>query len=182
MFYSSCEECISHIQNIKSREYYTGLFQEEGLIVNGEWISSINKCEYGGFFSYDYNMKTKKFKMTKKENGDRDYIPIPNSDIHYELIVDVSNDGLRIEGDCLNSSPFGNVSLINGSNDLIYGGIMIGNKKECFGIDFYPDLGQIEYIGCYWNNERHGFGMLYDRKGELVYEGDWLVQIIMKRM
>ena len=51
---------------------------------------------------------------------------------------------------------------------------MIGNSKECFGIDFYPGFDLIEYIGCYNNNKRHGFGMLYDRKGELIYEGDWL--------
>ena len=71
-------------------------------------------------------------------------------------------------------NPFGYGSLYNSSNELIYRGVMINDKKECFGIDFFSGLNQIEYIGCYYNNERHGFGKLYDRKGELMYEGDWM--------
>ena len=88
--------------------------------------------------------------------------------------MDISNEGIRLEGSCLNGSPFGPVCLMNESNELIYRGVMIRDKKECFGIDFYPDLNEIEYIGCYYNNDRHGFGMLYDRNGELLYEGDFL--------
>ena len=101
-------------------------------------------------------------------------ISVSNSRIESNCVIDISNDGKRWEGSCLNGSPFGYGSLFNSSNELIYQGVMIKDKKECFGIEFYPDLSQIEYIGCYWNNERHGFGMLYNRKGELVYEGDWL--------
>ena len=35
-------------------------------------------------------------------------------------------------------------------------------------------LGNVEYCGCYWNDQRHGFGMLFDRKGELVYQGGFV--------
>lgn len=56
----------------------------------------------------------------------------------------------------------------NSSDELIYRGIMIGKSKGCFGINFYPGLRQIEYAGCYWNDEKHGFDMFYDRQGELL--------------
>lgn len=46
----------------------------------------------------------------------------------------------------MNHSPFGDVSLHSSSNDLMYKGIMINDKKECFEIHFYPDLNQIIVI------------------------------------
>ena len=151
------------------------MFPKEGFIVDSEWIISISKSNNDGLYRYDYNMKTKELKMSKVVEGESDFIPVPSVGIQENSIVDVSNDGMRIEGDCLNNSPFGYVSLINKSNELIYKGVMVGDKKECFGMDFFPGLGVVEYCGCYWNNQRHGYGMLYDRKGELVYEGDWLL-------
>lgn len=113
--------------------------------------------------------------MSNEVEGESDFIPVPSVGIQENSIVDVSNDGMRIEGDCLNNSPFGYVSLINESNELIYKGVMVDDKKECFGVDFFPGLGVIEYCGCFWNNQRHGYGMLYDRKGELLYEGDFII-------
>ena len=113
-------------------------------------------------------------KISKKERKEPEFILIETPYIHSNSTVAASIDGTRIEGCCLNYSPSGYVCLMNVSNELKYEGVMIDDKKECFGIEFYPDLSQIKYIGCYWNNERHGFGMLYDRKGELMYEGDWL--------
>ena len=31
----------------------------------------------------------------------------------------------------------------------------------------------IEYIGNFYENERHGYGILYDKKGKVIYDGDW---------
>ena len=165
---------ISRIINIDHWEYYIGFIQQRGLEVSGQWIIDYSINEDGDVQSYDYNLKTKEFKTSKKDKDHSDFIPIHISNIQSKSIMDISNEGILLEGSCLNHSPFGPVCLMNESNELIYRGVMIRDKKECFGIEFYPDLGLIEYIGCYYNNERHGFGMLYNRKGELIYEGDWL--------
>ena len=157
-----------------NQKYCMGLSQQEGLFFYGEWITSITKCKYGAFKRYDYNLRTKELKISKKERKEPEFILIETPYIHSNSTVAASIDGTRIEGCCMNNSPSGYVCLMNVSNELKYEGVMIDDKKECFGIEFYPDLSQIKYIGCYWNNERHGFGMLYDRKGELMYEGDWL--------
>ena len=166
--------CISKIININHRKYYLGFIQKRGLEVSGGWIIDYSINEDGGIQRYDYNLITKELKMSKKDKDHSDFISIPISNIQSNSIMDISNNGMRLEGTSLNKSPFGSVRLMNESNELLYRGIMIEDKKECFGIEFFPDLNQIEYIGCYWNNERHGFGMLYNRKGDLLYEGDWI--------
>ena len=107
-------------------------------------------------------------------NEESEFVSVDASDIELNCVIDISNDGMRWEGSFLKNSPFGFICIMNESNEVIYQGVMIGDKKECYGIDFYPGLDKIQYIGCYWNNERHGFGMLYDRKGELMYEGDFI--------
>ena len=171
--FNSEEYCISHLLSLNNLKYCVGLFKEE-LLVKGNWVICISKNENGVYERFEYNLKTKELKMSKKDNTESEFISVSNSIIESNCVIDISNYGKRWEGSCLNGSPFGYGSLFNSSNELIYQGVMIKDKKECFGIEFYPDLSQIEYIGCYWNNERHGFGMLYNRKGELMYEGDWL--------
>ena len=164
----TCEDSfISHVMSRDDRNTFVGLFYKEVIQTSGEWIISIHKNENGGYDRFEYNMKTNEL---KESEGDG----FVSSDLKSECVIDVSDYGMRFEGSCLYHSPLGYGSLYNTSNELMYRGVMIDDKKECFGIEFYADLGQIEYIGCYCNNQRHGFGMLYDRKGELIYEGDWL--------
>ena len=45
--------------------------------------------------------------------------------------------------------------------------------KVCYGIEYYEDIGYIKYEGEYYENKRHGYGILYDKKQEIVYEGEW---------
>ena len=49
---------------------------------------------------------------------------------------------------------------------------MYKGKRMCFGEEF--ERGILRYSGYYYKNQRHGIGKLYDQKGELVYEGNWL--------
>ena len=46
--------------------------------------------------------------------------------------------------------------------------------KVCFGSEFFGDAGMIEYEGEYYKNMRFGYGKLYDKKSNLLYEGEWL--------
>lgn len=101
---------------MNNQKYCIGLFQEEGLFFHEEWIIRISKNKYGVYERYDYNLKTKEFKRSKKEKGNHNYVPITTTDVKSDSIIDISNNGMRVEGDCLNNSPFGFVSLINSSN------------------------------------------------------------------
>ena len=171
------ENCISRILRINNAKYCIGLFQDQGLSISKEWISCISKAKDETFQRTDFNLNTKKVTVSKRDKNGSGYIPVSLPTMGSVTAIDVSNSGLRWEGPCLNNLPFGYGSMYNSSNELIYRGVMIGDKKECFGIDYYPGLNKTKYCGCYWNNERHGFGMLYDRKGELLYEGDWLYDL-----
>ena len=161
-------EFVSKILMFKETNYFIGLNRKNCLSIKEEWISSVVISDKV-VKTYRYNIKTKE--TTVADHGE---LALSFSfDSHYYAITDMNNNGMRWEGIVKIDSPCGYGSLYNDDNKLIYRGVMIGDKKECFGIDFYPGLEKIEYIGCYCNNERHGFGILYDGKGELIYEGDW---------
>lgn len=170
-----CEAlCISQLLSLKHRNYCQNLLQQEGLTLSEEWMSVFTKKENGKHRQLDYNLKTKEIKFSQDEGDGSPFIAVDLSCIKYDSVIDVSTDGLRWEGTSLHCVPFGYGSLYNSYNELVYRGVMIGDRKECFGIDFFPGLDVPQYCGCYWNNRRHGYGMLYDRKGDLVYEGGFL--------
>ena len=50
---------------------------------------------------------------------------------------------------------------------------MFEGMKVCYGIVFYGDIGIVEYEGGFYKGKRYGNGKLYDKKNELIYEGEW---------
>ena len=161
---------VSKILEFEKRRYVNGLFGDKGLFINKQRIKSVINSD-GIVKSYKYDVKTKE--VSCKEPCRKAAVTYSFDSQNYGTL-DMHNNGMRWEGIVVNGHPFGYGSLYNDDNELTYRGVMIVDKKEGFGIDFYPGLGMIEYCGCYCNNERHGFGMLYDRKGELIYEGDFI--------
>ena len=175
MYPSTFEDsCITRLLSSKHKNYIIGIRYLEGTFLNEDWIRSVSKSNDNELECFDYNLITKELKMSKRANMYSDFISEPIFNIQTNSVIDLSNNGMRFEGSSRNNSPFGYIRLINNLNEVVYQGVMINNKKECFGIDFYPGVSIVEYCGCYWNNERHGFGMLYDRKGNLMYEGDFI--------
>ena len=96
------------------------------------------------------------------------------SKIEHNEIVDMSVDGDRWEGDVLNGEPFGWGVLYDKDNIRVYEGFCIGNRNECYGRSYYPDIGVIEYEGEWYNGKPWGRGVQYDRTGGVVYDGEWL--------
>lgn len=158
----------------KDYNYYYGVALKEGVMIKDGWITSITKVEDGIHQRIEYNIKTKEIRMSEKEIGQPDYSPVISVLFDIKSNTVLSNDRLYWEGSSLDDVPFGFGSLYNSSNQLLYRGVYIIDRKECFGADFYPDLGVVEYSGCYWDGQRHGMGMLYDRIGKLLYKGDYL--------
>lgn len=167
------ETCISKIKSINHKHYLTGLFGQEGLIIDGSSIACIIKSG-NSRIKYIYNLETKEIEGIEHYGTQSKGLFNDLSEIQPNSITNNSNDMMHYEGPCTNNCSFGYVSLFNCTNELLYQGVIINDKKECFGIDYYPDLGIVEYCGCYWNNQRHGFGMLYDHRGNLEYEGDFM--------
>ena len=91
---------------------------------------------------------------------------------HYD-IIDLSENGERWEGDSLNGDPFGYGSIYDSENREVYKGFMYNGMKVCYGIEYYEDIGLIKYEGEFYENKRHGCGILYDKKKEIVYDGEW---------
>lgn len=165
------ESLKSKLQRNKHIEYCYGLVEKTGVIVEGDWIIKISKDTNNEWERIEYNTETKEIKIRKRgEDGVESYVVL-NESLSYG-VMDLNDEGMRWEGSCFDNTPFGYGRIYNNTNRLIYEGVMIGYKKECFGVELYPDLGIVEYDGCYWNNKRHGFCQLFDRKGGVLYEGD----------
>lgn len=146
----------------RNKEYTVGLLKEEGLFLRDRTIIAVSKLNDGNFRRTECNLLKKMVKIMYKGKW-RSFCFPPNSDNN--VVIDLPSEGLSFEGYSLSNSLFGYGTLINEDNDVIYQGILVNKKKECFGTEFYPNLGIVEYCGCFWNNKRHGYGMLYDRKG-----------------
>ena len=88
-------------------------------------------------------------------------------------IINMNDNGERWEGDSLNNLPYGFGSYYNSENQVIFNGFMFEGMKVCFGIEYYGDIGTVQYVGSYYYNTRCGYGELYNKLNEIVYEGEW---------
>ena len=87
-------------------------------------------------------------------------------------IIDLDANGRRWEGSIINGKPFGYGVIYDEEGRIEYEGFVIDNKKACYGIEYYSDIGRVKYEGCY-HVSRFGKGVLYDRNGVVEYDGLW---------
>ena len=87
--------------------------------------------------------------------------------------IDLDSTGRRWEGGINDGKPFGWGTLYNEDGLKEYEGFLLDTSRICYGKEYYPDICQIRYDGCYMNNQRFGEGILYDRKGGIEYDGLW---------
>ena len=113
--------------------------------------------------------------FTKNQNNtnDSDWNEMDLNELRKGIVVDLDDNGNRWEGTCLSNDPFGYGCIYNSDNHLIYNGFVFEGMKVCYGSEYYEDIGLIEYIGDYYCNSRFGEGKKYDKKNELIYEGEW---------
>ena len=115
-------------------------------------------------------MKVKSHQSNSLECDELDF-----NEVKKGIIIDLNENGERWEGASLKDSPFGYGCLYNENNQLIYKGFVFEGMKVCFGVEFYGDVGIVEYEGEYYQNNRCGYGRLYNKKNELVYDGKWFM-------
>ena len=94
--------------------------------------------------------------------------------IEHNQVLDLSDEGKRWEGDVLNDQPYGWGVLYDSENRMMYEGFRIGEVSVCYGIQYYSDIGVMEYKGEICEGKRWGRGIQYDRTGNTVFEGEWM--------
>ena len=93
--------------------------------------------------------------------------------IEHKVIIDLSDEGDRWEGDVYKGQPCGLGTLWDSNNNMVFEGIRVNGLFECFGTLYYSDLHAVEYKGGWCGGKRNGQGIQYDRNGKVVYEGPW---------
>ena len=94
--------------------------------------------------------------------------------IEHNVVLNLSDEGERWEGDVLDGIPYGWGVLYDSENRLAYEGFRVGEVNVCYGTQYYSDIGVIEYEGEWFEGKRWGRGTHYDRTGVVIYEGGWL--------
>ena len=94
--------------------------------------------------------------------------------IEHAQVLNLNDDGERWEGDVLQNKPFGWGVAYDSENRMAYEGFRIGDLNVCYGTRYYSDIGVIEYKGELFEGKRWGRGILYDRTGNTVFDGEWM--------
>ena len=87
--------------------------------------------------------------------------------------IDLDVNGKRWEGGVKDGKPFGYGVLYDEEGKKEYEGFMVDGVKNCKGIEYYSDIGKVEYKGSFCDDKRFGRGVLYDRNGLVEYNGLW---------
>ena len=93
--------------------------------------------------------------------------------IEHKVIIDLSDEGDRREGDVYKGQPCGLGTLWDSNNNMDFEGIRVNGLFECFGTLYYSELHAVEYKGEWCGGKRNGQGIQFDRNGKVVYEGPW---------
>ena len=92
-----------------------------------------------------------------------------------DCILDLSFSGERWEGDVFNCSPCGWGCYYDDRGELLYHGLMIGDKKMYYGTEYYPKYDMmVKYQGNWINNKHFGVGTSYDLNGDVDCMGEWI--------
>ena len=87
--------------------------------------------------------------------------------------IDLDTNGRRWEGGVKDGKPFGYGVLYDEEGRKEYEGFMFNESKTCYGIEYYSDIGNVKYDGCFCNGNRFGRGILYNRNGMIDHDGLW---------
>ena len=98
---------------------------------------------------------------------------IDSTMVEHKVIINLSDEGDRWEGDAYKGKPCGIGTLWDSDNNIAFEGICVNGLYECFGTSYYSDVEKVEYKGEWCGGKRNGQGCLYDRNGCVVFEGKW---------
>ena len=96
------------------------------------------------------------------------------SGIEHNQVLNLNDGGERWEGDVDDNEPYGWGVLYDDEGEKRYEGFRIGSENMLYGTLYYSDIQKIEYEGNWCAGKRWGRGILYDRNGRVVYDGEWV--------
>ena len=96
------------------------------------------------------------------------------SRIEHAQVLDLNDDGEKWEGDVLDEKPYGWGVLFNADGEKVYEGFRLKDVSVCYSRSYYPDIQRVEYEGEIYDGRRWGRGTHYDRKGNIVFDGEWM--------
>ena len=118
-------------------------------------------------------------------NGkDRQLLRVSGEDvsgIEHGKVLDLSDNGVRWEGDVLNNKPYGWGVLYDKEGEKEYEGFRVGEVNVCCGTKYYSDIQKVEYEGEWFEGKRWGRGVQYNREGEVMFDGEWMYDKHMKK-
>ncbi len=118
-------------------------------------------------------------------NGkDRQLLRVSGEDvsgIEHGKVLDLSDNGVRWEGDVLNNKPYGWGVLYDKEGEKEYEGFRVGEVNVCYGTRYYSDIQKVEYEGEWFEGKRWGRGVQYNREGEVMFDGEWMNDKHMKK-
>ena len=129
----------------------------------------------GKVYAYDEMTGRAIYMITVEENRITEECDLSKQE-YFNGILDQFS-GFRWEGDICCNVECGNGCEFNDEDDLSYKGLKIMGLSEGLGTEYYTDWHEEAplYVGSWCYGKRHGEGKLYDRNGNLDYEG-WYVE------
>lgn len=154
--------------------FIMGCDKPKGLIVKDHMYFQLDQNSNGNARIIQCDIVTKTMRVYERDGNCAEFQESTKGAILKGVIIDLSSQGERWEGDSFLGKPIGYGCYFNECNILSYCGFVFNGVKVCFGTEFYPDSTNVEYRGGFYNGRRHGFGIYYNRKSECVYSGNWL--------
>ena len=115
------------------------------------------------------NVKNHSMRVLRGSEGE-ELVEVDLSELKENEIIDLNEEGRRWEGGVLKGEVFGYGCLYDEDNGLEYEGWIIDGVKRCYGIEYWSDIGIVKYDGCYYNGKKQGYGLLFNRKGDIEHE------------
>lgn len=150
-----------------------GLNGEFLFTKSNDVISTYDYLENGDIREIQVNIEEKWMTVKYFTSSTSEWDSISLNELIQRDILDLDEMGNRWEGSSLNGNPFGYGCIYNTENQLSYKGFIYDGKKVCYGTCFYEDTGDIQYEGSFYQDFYHGLGTLYNKKRELIYDGEW---------
>lgn len=153
--------------------YKFGVNGYDWLKIRGSSYIDSSLLFWGAYRIIECDINDKSMKVRFCNWKEENWKEMDMSELQRNGVIDIDENGSHWEGDCMKGVPYGYGKLFNEENELIYKGFMYKVEKVCYGEEYYEKNGSLQYQGTYYNNKRSGYGILYDKKKNILYEGDW---------
>ena len=90
-------------------------------------------------------------------------------------IIDIDSSGCLWEGGIRKAVPYGYGCFYEGDGRMAYRGFATKYGYVGYGTVYYTDTEMIEYSGSFYNGNKHGHGISYDKHSSITYSGEWIL-------